>query len=191
MAHMRMFWQSALVEFGPVTAFFVATCFFDFFTGVALLVGATMLAILVSHVYLKRLPLFSIIVSCFVVVSGCLTLITHNPYFVAIEYTISNLAFGVVLLCGYFAGKGLLKPLFGSMFSITERGWRVLSLRWGIFFVIVALGSELAWRLHSYDVWVVYRFAGMFTLMIFGCSQFFLARRERLPDASPWGVRMR
>jgi intracellular septation protein len=185
-----IFWQSVFVEFGPVMVFFLGTCFFDFFTGVALLVASTALSIAVSLISLKRVPLFSLIVSCFVLVSGILTLITHDPYFVAIEYTISNLAFGVVLIAGFFAGKGLLQPLFDGMFALTPRGWRILSLRWGFFFILVAVGSELVWRLHSYDAWVLYRFIGMFALMLFGCSQFFLARRERQEDASTWGVRI-
>jgi intracellular septation protein len=79
--------------------------------------------------------------------------------------------------------------LFEGMFAITDRGWRILSLRWGIFFLIVACGSEIA-RFYSYDAWVAYRFMSMFALAAFGCTQFFLSRRERLPEASPWGVRM-
>jgi intracellular septation protein len=180
---------SMLAEFGPITLFFLGYFFVEFYTAVALLVSGTLLSVAVSKWYLGRLPLFSLIVSIFIVASGCLTLLTHNPFWIAIEYAISNALFGVVLIGGALAGKGLLKPLFEGMFAITDIGWRTLSLRWGIFFILVAVGSEFMWRWYSYDVWVYYRFISMFAMFVFGTSQFFLSRRERLPEASPWGLR--
>jgi intracellular septation protein len=185
----RIVWFTLLTEFGPVTAFFIATYFVSFFSAVGILMGATVLSIVISLLHVRRLPLFSIIAGAFVLSSGLLTLITHNPFWIALEYTVSNSAFGIVLVLGALRGKGLLKPLFDCMFAITDRGWCTLSLRWGLFFLLVAVGSEIA-RMYSYDTWVVYRFVSMFVLLAFGCSQFFLARRERLPDASTWGIRV-
>ncbi len=185
----QRFATSLAIEFGPATLFFVGALAFNFFTGVALLMASTVLAVIVSLIRDGRVPLFSLIASFFVLLSGAATLATSNPYWVVLEYTLYNFAFAIAICIGYFIHKPALKPLFGTMFHITERGWQVLSVRWGIFFLLSAIGSELAHRLWSYDVWVYCRFLVVIALTIFGFSQFFLARKERLPDASPWGLR--
>jgi intracellular septation protein len=184
----RRFATSLGIEFGPVTVFFVGAIAFNFLTGVLLLMAATVASLVVSLVRDRRIPLFSLIASTFVLISGAATLVTRDPYWVVIEYTISNLAFGAAMVIGYWRGTPALKPLFETMFSISDHGWTLLSLRWGLFFIATAIASELAWRAWSYDEWVYFRFVMVFTMCIFGFSQFFLARRERLSTASPWGL---
>lgn len=187
---LRRFLVSLGIEFGPVVAFFFVATLEDFFSGVWALMAATMLSLLVSLSRDRRLPLFSLIASTFVLLSGAITLATHDPFWIALEYTLYNLAFGGAMFVGYARGAAALKPLFETMFDITDRGWMRLSLRWGIFFIVCGLGSELMWRLYSYDAWVWYRFGAAVTMAAFGFSQFFLARAERLPTASTWGLKM-
>lgn len=185
----RKFVVSLGIEFGPVTLFFVGALLFDFFVGVALLMASTVLSVVVSLARDGRIPLFSLIASFFVLLSGALTLFFMDPFWVVIEYSIYNTLFGVAMLVGYWYDRPALKPLFDTMFGLTDRGWHTLSLRWGIFFLITAFGSEIVWRFFSYDEWVWYRFLMVIAFGIFGFSQFFLARRERLPDSTVWGLR--
>jgi intracellular septation protein len=186
----KKFFESLAIEFGPVTAFFVGALIFNFFVGVGLLMLLTIAAVIFSLWRDKRVPLFSLIASVFVLISGAATLVTMDPYWVVLEYGIYNAIFGVAMGIGYVRGTPALKPLFETMFHITDRGWETLSVRWGCFFILTAVGSELVWRVFSYDEWVYYRFVMVVVLGIFGFSQFYLARRERLPDASPWGLKM-
>lgn len=190
MAASRRFLVSLGIEFGPVVAFFAVATLEDFFSGVWALMAATMLSLLVSLSRDRRLPLFSLIASTFVLLSGAITLFTHDPFWIALEYTLYNAAFGCAMFIGYVRGTPALKPLFETMFNITDRGWMQLSLRWGIFFILCAVGSELVWRLYSYDAWVWYRFGAAITMATFGFSQFFLARAERMPTASAWGLKI-
>lgn len=177
------------IEFGPVAIFFLGAFFFDFFVGVALLMAATLASVALSFTRDGRAPLFSLIASVFVLLSGVLTLYFLDPFWVVIEYTLYNLVFACAMFAGYWRNTPALKALFGTMFSLTERGWHLLSVRWGFFFFFTALGGELVWRFFSYDEWVWYRFSMLLLFVMFGFSQFFLARRERLPEASPWGLR--
>jgi intracellular septation protein len=186
---LKNFVVSLGIEFGPVTLFFVGALLSDFFTGVALLMGATVLSVIVSLIRDRRVPLFSLIASVFVLASGALTLVLQDPFWVVIEYSLYNALFGVAMLIGYWYDKPALKPLFETMFQITDKGWHTLSLRWGAFFLLTALGGEVVWRMFSYDEWVWYRFIMVILFAVFGFSQFFLARRERLPGASPWGLK--
>lgn len=186
---LKKFFIGLAIEFGPVLLFFISSLFYSFFVGVAVLMVTTVIALVFALVREKRIPVFSLIASTFVLVSGAATLFTHDPYWVALEYTLYNGLFGIAMFIGYVINIPVLKLLFGTMFSITNKGWHILSLRWGIFFIATALGSELCWRMGSADIWLYYRFLMTLVLCVFGFSQFFLTRKERLPEASPWGLR--
>ncbi len=184
------FLVSVLIEFGPVVAFFIVTRLHGIIWGTAVLILTTLGALAWSHVRDKRIPIFSIVSSMFVLIGGGATLISFNPYWVVVEYTVYNGLFGAVLLSGYVYGKGLLKPLFGTMFHISDYGWKILSIRWSFFFIAVAIGNEYVWRMYGEDPWVHYRLFAALFLALFGLSQFYIARMHRLPDASPWGLRL-
>lgn len=180
----RGFFVSVIIEFGPVVAFFIVTRLNGIIAGTAALIVATVGALAWSLVRDNRIPLFSIISSLFVLVGGSATLISTNPYWVVVEYTVYNGLFGAILLGGYVYGQGLLKPLFGTMFQISDYGWKILSLRWSFFFILVAICNEYVWRIHGEDPWVHYRLFAALFLCLFGLSQLYLARTHRLPDAS-------
>lgn len=186
----RGFFASLAIEFGPVVIFFVIARQYGIFAGTASLILTTVGALLWSLFRDKRIPLFSVISSSFVLVCGGATLISHDAYWVVLEYTIYNGLFGIVLLIGSLRGHGLLKELFSTMFHITDHGWKILSLRWSFFLLIVAFGNEIVWRMYGEGPWVHYRLFAALFLCIFGFSQFFLVRTHRLPHASPWGLRM-
>lgn len=178
-----------MIEFGPITLFFVATEWKGFFVGTTILVVATLCATIASYFQDGRLPLFSLFSSLFVLVCGGLTLLFWEPRWLVIEYTLYNGISAAALFGGLLFGKAFLKPLFENMFALTERGWRILSFRWACFFLLTAIGNELVWGIWGQEGWVMYRFAAAVVLCVFGFSQFFLARKERLPEANPWGLR--
>lgn len=184
------FLTSFFIEFGPTLGFFLASVTYDFFVGVKVLLFLTVVSLLVSLLRDKRIPTFMLLVSSFVVVTGLLTLYFHNPYFVVLEYTLYNLFFCVGVVVGYYKNKPIMKYLFSTMFSITDKGWHKLSLRWGIVFFLGAVGNEVMWAFGTPDTWVYYRFISAVLMSIFGFSQFFLSKKERLPDASPWGLKI-
>ena len=186
---MRHFFLSMAIEFGPTVLFFLGATLYDFFVGVWFLIVGTILSLAFSLIRDKRIPLFSVIVSSFVLLSGAVTLLTSDPYWVVLEYALYNIVFGGAMFLGYASNKPALKKLFHTMFHLTDKGWHILSLRWGVFFLLSAVGSEYVWRMYTEETWVYYRFIMSIVLAVFGFSQFFLARAHRLPDASPWGLR--
>lgn len=187
---MRHFVLSLGIEFGPTLLFFFGATFYDFFVGVWWLIVGTCLSLAVSLWRDKRIPLFALIASAFVLLSGVITLYTENPFWIVLEYALYNAAFATAMIVGYFSDKPALKPLFCTMFDLTDKGWHILSLRWGAFFLLAAVGSEAVWQLYGEETWVIYRFTMTFVLAAFGFSQFFLARKHRQPTASPWGLRV-
>lgn len=186
----RGFLISFAIEFGPICLFFIGTELGNFFVGTAFLVLTTGAALVASLIRDKRVPLFSLISSSFVLLFGVATLVMMDPVWLVIEYTLYNGLFGLAMFAGLMFKRPLLKPLFEGMFQISERAWNILSIRWGIFFLLTAISNEYVWRTFSEETWVFYRLGAAIVLCLFGFSQFFLARKERLAHASPWGLRI-
>ncbi len=180
---------SISIEFGPVVVFFVVAEESNFFTATGALTLATILALLTALIRERRIPWFSLLSSLFVLLFGIATLTQKDPYWIQLEYTLYNAIFALALFIGLAFDRALLKPLFGTTFLMSERGWRILSLRWAAFFALTALLNEYFLRFTSAEAWVEFRFAAAIILCVFGFSQFFLSRKERLPHANAWGLK--
>ena len=108
------------------------------------------------------------------------TLILADETFIKIKPTLVNCLFAVVLIGGLAFKKSLLKPLFGSAFQLSEKGWRLLTLRWGGFFILLAFLNEVIWRNFSTDFWISFKLFGILPLtLIFAVLQTPLVIREQ------------
>jgi intracellular septation protein len=62
-----------------------------------------------------------------------------------------------------------------------DEGWRILTLRWGIFFFALALLNEIVWRTVSTDVWVNFKVFGILPItLLFAISQAPLMNRHMI-----------
>ncbi len=183
--------RSWLIEFAPISLFYIIFEFFGFFPATAALVSSTVVSLIVAFVLDQRIALFPLISGASVLFFGGAALIFKQSSILALEYTLYNGTFGVVLLVGALVFKKyLFKHLFGSLFAISEQGWRILSLRWGWFFLLVSIFNEVIWRTFSEGVWVHFRIFVVLAFLAFGLCQFSLSRKERLAGANEWGLRL-
>ena len=67
-------------------------------------------------------------------VFGGLTLYLQDDLFIKLKPTIVNTLFGVVLLGGLAFGKSLLSYVLDTVMQLDEKGWKILTFRWGLFF---------------------------------------------------------
>ncbi|MCI0407942.1 MAG: septation protein IspZ, partial [Acidobacteria bacterium] len=67
---------------------------------------------------------------------------------------------------GELTGRPLLKMLLGAAFQLTDRGWRVFTLRYAAFFLFLAGLNELVWRNVSTDTWVTFKVFGLLGLTL-------------------------
>jgi len=80
---------------------------------------------------------------------------------------------------GLMFGKSFLKTVMGMAFPIDDEGWEILTKRWGIFFLFLAVVNEIVWRNFSESFWVGFKFWGMTGLsMIFVMSQMSLITKH-------------
>ena len=89
------------------------------------------------------------------VVLGGLTLWLHQDWFIKVKPTVYYLMVSGILWFGLWTGKPTLKLALGTAYpGLTERGWMLLSRNWAIFFIAMAVATELVWRNFSTGAWL-------------------------------------
>ncbi|WP_420960632.1 septation protein A [Brucella sp. IR073] len=151
------------------------------FLATALFMAATVIALAVSWAMTRTLPIMPLVSGLVVLVFGTLTLWLHNDTFIKMKPTIINGLFGVVLLGGLVFGKSLLGYVFDQAFKLDAEGWRKLTFRWGLFFLLLAVLNEIVWRNFSTDTWVAFKVWGIMPItVIFTLSQMPLIMKHSL-----------
>ena len=146
-----------LLEVGPLILFFVANGRWGIFVATGVFMVAIVITLAVSYSLTRRLPVMALVSAAVVVVFGGLTLALQDETFIKLKPTIIYLLFAAALLGGLVLRKPLLALVFDQMFNLTEEGWGKLTLRWAIFFVVLAVLNELVWRTQTTDVWVSFK----------------------------------
>jgi intracellular septation protein len=186
------------LELGPLLVFFFANARGEWlverfpalaafggpiFIATALFMIATAIALAVSWSLTRTLPMMPLVSGVVVFVFGGLTLWLQDDVFIKMKPTIINTLFGAVLLGGLWFGKSLLGYVFDSAFSLDAEGWRKLTLRWGLFFLFLAIVNEIVWRSFSTDTWVAFKVWGIMPITIlFTFSQMPLIMRHSLDE---------
>ena len=114
---------------------------------------------------------------------GGLTLYFEDELFIKLKPTIVNSLFALGLGIGLALKKPFLKTLFGPAFPpLTDRGWTILTQRWALFFVFLAILNEIVWRNSTTDFWVGFKLWGLTPLsLIFAATQVPIILKHQIP----------
>jgi intracellular septation protein len=176
------------LELGPLVVFFLANQRAGIFAATGIFIAATVLSLAVHYALVRKLPIMPLVSGAVVVVFGGLTLALQDEHFIKLKPTIVNTLFGLVLLGGLWFGKPLLAVVLDSMFELTEEGWRKLTLRWALFFFVLAILNEVVWRTQTTDFWVAFKVFGIMPLTVaFALLQTPLLMRHEVKKAAPAG----
>jgi intracellular septation protein len=154
------------LELGPLALFFLANQRAGIFAATGMFIAATVLSLAIHYALVRKLPIMPLVSGAVVVVFGGLTLLLQDELFIKLKPTIVNTLFGLVLLGGLWFGKPLLAIVLDSVFELTDEGWRKLTLRWAMFFFVLAALNEIVWRTQSTDFWVSFKVFGIMPLTI-------------------------
>ena len=170
------------LDFAPLLVFFVAFRLGGVMAATLALIVATLVSMGVIYVAERKIALAPLISGVLVTVLGGLSIALHDEQFIKMKPTLVNLIFSGTLLIGVFGfNRGLLKYVLDIALQLTERGWCILSRRWGFFFLFLAVLNEVIWRNFPTEFWVNFKVFGMFTLTIaFALSQFRLVEKYKL-----------
>ncbi|MFN3889731.1 MAG: septation protein A [Beijerinckiaceae bacterium] len=172
-----------VLEMGPLVAFFVTNWKFGIFPATGVLMACVVLALAVSWFMTRHLPVMPVVTCVAVVFFGALTFVFHDELFIKLKPTIVNSIFGAVLLGALAFGKPLLPIVLDSVMRLTEEGWRKLTLRWGVFFFVLAALNEIVWRTQTTDFWVSFKAFGIMPITIaFALAQVPLIMKHELKD---------
>ncbi len=202
-------WIRSAVDFGALAAFALAFVILRargvdsseaLVQATWALVGGSAVALAVGFFVEKRLALLPLLTGGFALVFGVLTLFFDDALFVKLKVTVLNLFLAALLLGGTLMGKYPLKALLGDAIKVNDAAWRTLTLRYGVYFLAVALVNEVvrspaavtalwSWMGRGTPdaeaVWVGFRGVLWIAASIFGVSQLPLIMKNLTKDEPP------
>src|SRR6266581_7733198 len=129
-------------EAGPLIVFFVVNAKFHLFVATAAFMVAIVVAMIASYVVTRHVPIMALVTGGIVLAFGTLTLVLHDETFIKVKPTIIYGLFAAVLGGGLLFGRSFIAIMFDQMFNLTPQGWRILTLRWALFFFGMAILNE-------------------------------------------------
>ncbi len=149
----------AVLEYGPLAVFFVAFLWLRsgsiHLGGVAYsgVVGATVVFVpvliastLALWALTGKLSVMQVLTLVLVVVFGGLSIWLNDPRFFKMKPTIIYLLFAGLLGLGVLLGRDWLKVALGAAVPLQAQGWRILTRRLILFFLLLAGANEIIWR---------------------------------------------
>ncbi|WP_336278679.1 septation protein A [Bartonella sp. CB175] len=169
------------LEMGPLVVFFIANykgewlinnieLFKNFnkpiFPATALFMVAIVIALSLSWILARKIPVMPLISGIFVLIFGFLTLWLNNDTFIKMKPTIINCIFSLILFGGIFFEKPLLRYAFDSTLKLDDLGWKKLTYRWAFFFIFLAFLNEIVWRNFSDNFWTSFKVFGVMPITV-------------------------
>ncbi len=180
-------WVQPAVDYGPLAIFFVAYVGAGLMAATAAVIAASLIGLALAWTLQRRVPLIPLLTAAVIAVFGGLTLWLQDETFIKMKPTIIQALFAAILLGGLAFERPLLKPLFGRLMPpLSDLAWRRFTLRYGLFFIAMALLNEVVWRTQSTNVWVTFKVFGLSGLtFLFVLTQMpFISREARRAEAS-------
>lgn len=101
-----------------------------------------------------------------IVVTASLALLADNPIIFYMKPTIVNALFGIAAIGGVLIGRNVIRLMVGSAFTLPDKIWDTLAIRWGLFFFFCAALNEVIWRTQTEAFWVNFKVFGFMPLTI-------------------------
>jgi intracellular septation protein len=116
-------------------------------TGVLILL---MLGFLAKQL-IQRQPVSQMMVFSSAIVGGfgLIGILLQEKAFIYVKPTIQQLFMAGMIFIPLMFGKNLWKSLFAKVFDLPDFAWRTLAIRWGLFFVAMAIWNEYLWRMYA------------------------------------------
>ena len=176
--------RKLLLDMGPLFLFFAVFQYAGIFAATGIFMVAAVLSVAIGWHLEKKLSPIPLITAILVLIAGGLTLYLRNDVFIKMKPTVLYVIFGATLLGGLRFNRLFIKYVFAEAFDLTDQGWRGLTWRWGIFFLILAALNEAVWRSTSTATWVSFKVWGIVGLIfLFALAQTpFLLKHHNNPE---------
>ena len=155
-----------VLELGPLALFFLVFSKFGIFAATGVMMVSVLVTLGVSYWKLRRIPIMPLVTAAIVTIFGSMTLIFHDETLIKIKPTVLYLLFSGALFFGIAFKKPMLQIMFDGALHLTEAGWRILTWRWALFFLVLAMLNEAVWRSVTTQHWVTFKSFGFLPLTV-------------------------
>ena len=116
-------------------------------TGVLL---ALMLGFLARQL-IRREPVSQMMIfsSSIVAGFGLIGILLQEKAFIYVKPTIQQLFMAGIIFIPLMFGRNVWQSLFSKVFDLPDFAWRTLAIRWGFFFIAMAIWNEYLWRTYA------------------------------------------
>jgi intracellular septation protein len=152
-----------LIDLGPIAVFVVAFNLLQryeptkenaVYIATAIFIASTLAAIGYCKLKRGRIPPVLIVTGVLVTCFGGLTLILHDENYIKIKPTFVYLFYATAITVSVIIKQNVWKLLFGHIFTLPDRIWMVLALRWAAFFLFQAGLNEFIRLTQTTEFWV-------------------------------------
>jgi intracellular septation protein len=184
-----------LIDFGPVAVFVIAynvllrlPAYKD--NAVYIATGVFVITTLAAIIYCLwkrgRIPPVLIVTGLIVTAFGGLTIALHDDNFIKIKPTAANLFYAVAIIGSVLVRENVIKLLFKHIFTLPDRIWTVLALRWAACFAGLAIVNEWMRQNLTTTDWVTWHFPVLMGLMVaFTFANMPLILKHHVEDEAP------
>ena len=156
----------------------------DFRSATWVLVGLSVVALALSLAIERRIAPIPAFSGGAALVFGGLSLALHRNDLLQMKMTIVDGCLGAALFGGLILKRNPLKLLLGSALTLPDPAWRVLTIRYGLFFWGSAIANEIVRRTQTPEIWATFRVIAIVAAVLFGIAQFPLLRKYWREDAA-------
>lgn len=186
-------WLRPLVDFGALVAF-IGSFLVWRLNGVDqadalvdatwLLMGGSIAAVLTGRLVEGRWAAMPMVTGGFAIVFGLFTVLFDNPEIIKLQITVMNGLLCAFLIGGLALGHSPAKWLLGDSITLSDRVWRILALRYGLYFLACGVLNEVVRRGWDEDVYVGFRGVLWIAAILFGLAQLPLILKDRRERAA-------
>lgn len=164
-----------LIDLGPTALFVVAFNVLQrieatkenaVYLATGIFIVATLAAIAWCKAKIGRVPPVLLVTGVLVTAFGGLTLLLHDENFIKIKPTFVYLFYAAAIVVSVLIRQNIWKLLFRHIFTLPDRIWAVLALRWAGFFVFMAVLNEAIRLTQTTEFWVNSRILIVFPIIV-------------------------
>jgi intracellular septation protein len=176
-----------LLELLPLAVFFIAYLTKGVIWATGALAIASVLIIALIYAIDRTVSKAQVIGVVLVVLFGGLTVYLNDPRYLVAKVSVINVLFGLVLLGGVLFKRAFIKDLMGEAMDLPDHAWLTLSLRWAIFFFVLAALNILIWSTFSEAVWASFKVFGLMglTVLFAVANAPFMSKHMVTDDSNP------
>jgi len=156
-----------MIDLGPLLVFFLVNFFapvpdlLKIFYATGAFMAAMIVSMMISYLRYRHISPLLWFSGVMVVILGGVTIWLHNDVFIKMKPTLYYVLIASILGFGLATGRNLLKMVLGAAYpGLSERGWKLLTRNWAVFFLVMAVVNEAVWRNSTTSFWIGFKLWG-------------------------------